>query len=263
MPNVVSGPTLCDEFTRLSRYVWRVIGRTQPIYPPTSIGFRETTITDLLLWKLSDYGRRTGACAVHVPPELVTGADLELVIVEGNMGTHFRLQAKRLYSQRRHYKGMDRSTKHQGNLVYQIETLCAGNTGFIPLYLFYNWYLRAKSPAEKAIWGDGCGIISATMVQNLIRRRRGGYRSALPLAIAAPKMTSWEKLVCPALSMDLTQHALKAAKDIGAIVGHEWGEVRRPLSGQYLQLWQSRQAGDADGGDAGDFARPVIMVGNK
>lgn len=253
--------TLCDEFARLSGWIWSLIGFTQPNYPPKSIGLRETTITDLLIWKLSAHGQATGECVVSIPSEIATGADFDFIVVEGNVGTHFRFQAKRLYTQGRQYKSVGQLTKDDlDRPIYQIDTLCTAKAGFIPFYVFYNFYAPPNTQDEQAISGKGCCITAATTVRRLLSKPKGGYLGGLRLAQLAPLEMPWEKLVCPPPAEDLSVHALNTARQLGALEGGDWGNVRRPLEGQYLRLWVTR--GETEG-DGEEFDRPVIMVGRR
>jgi hypothetical protein len=258
---------LCNVFTTLSASTWNLINDARPLYRSHSVGFRETSITDILIVNLGRYGHLTGECVVHVPSEIETGADFEFVVVNGNWGTHFRMQAKRLYWPQYHYKGLDQSTtdKTTKAVTYQIETLCQPRSNFIPFYLFYNWYPGPPTQDENALFGEGCCLTPALAIKSILLTLGSPYRKNLPFSSCVQKQAPWWTLVCPGSpSIDLSVHALKQARLMGAFEGQDedyWGEVRRPLSGPYLRLWAGGTLSD-DPGEL-EYPRPIVMVGRR
>jgi hypothetical protein len=255
---------LCKLFESFSADTWSAIGDSSQYYGENAVGLKETSITDGLLLRLHRHGRQNRDCVVSVPSEIRTGADLELIVVSGRMGAHFRMQAKRLRWQTRKYHGLAHSRIDPAGVVqFQMDTLCQ-TKGYMPLYLFYNWYPNANSPDEQRLLNQGCALASANSVRAKCTTSTDRL-NVLPLAALLKLQAPWSVLVCPqsAGPVDLSLVAANAARTLGGgdeVDPTDVHEVRRPLEDAYAELWRSR---GLDGlRDISSFKRPVIMVGS-
>lgn len=247
---------LCKRFAGLSNWVWHAIADSRAYYRPGATGFREVSITDFLLLQLYRHGVKYGDCVVFVPSELHTGADFELVVVDGIWATHFRIQAKRIRWQSQTYPDVGYAPP-TNPAAFQVDTLCRPLTNYVPMYLFYNWYGRGVARHERGLlWQEGCCLSPALTVRRLLGKP---YSKDLKFALVSRFEVPWTRLVCPAdNNADLSEFALQQADVLGARDGVDFGDVRRPLTDDYERLWAN--GGEATVLDGLRFDRPVVMV---
>lgn len=256
----------CRLFHCLSSTVWDAIERSYSYYNPNYDGVLEPSITDFLLSVIHKNAR--AQCVVYVPQELVTGADLDLIVMgQGVKGAHFRMQAKKLKRDEK-YKGLNH---HDRNNNYQVDVLC-GARGFHPLYLFYNRYGDpSSSRARMRLAFEGCTVASGKRVRRRINPGLNG-NDELVLDNLISLQLAWWVLVCPSDpdQATLADRAVAAVRQLGSVGASpedppdpddvavsDW---YRELDGPYRALWDARARAFSLAEGIGEIARPVIIL---
>ena len=203
--------SLCDLSTTLPLLIGQLLDREARLAKGR---FREETMTDIIAGALAAFAGPE--LVIQYPPEVVTGADLDLRFwnVAAGRKLKLRIQAKRLEAGFIGSKPVNircRSYRHllyrpANSRAYQFRTLVndAAKSGSVPLYMFYNHlsvakdkYFDSAGPPVRGVNLAFATDIEEEMESKLQAAKQGSRKPYIRLSHLRKHMFGLESILCP------------------------------------------------------------------
>jgi hypothetical protein len=230
---------LCETFRSQSGRVWNRMAKA----PTVGMSLSEETLTETALYEIALAHQGAGEIEITIATKTAEarhGADWEWWLVKGNICLSFRVQAKRLFPNRR-YQSLLKASPNQ---YVQLDKLIAVSQQerHIPLYCFFNfpsnlsysdnWRGHCRhSYRGPSFWG--CSLASPEDVKAV---RSDSFNHLRPV------MYPWHKLVCD--QRRNRGNLVETARDFISGIRRGTPITTRPISDAVGRLIQTKRRRD-------------------